>query len=116
MISALNDRVLRLKELSINVGAEITESNRFLDGMSSDMDSGNNLLRNAMGKLDAMVGRSSLCVFCLPHPLVADEGWRERLHVLHRSVLVFRLHADLLHYTMNPILPRESLQNESHAH
>ena len=53
-ISALSDKVSQLKNLSRNIGTEVREQNRFLDGMGGDFGRTDGLLGGTLKKLGVM--------------------------------------------------------------
>ena len=53
-ISALSDKVSQLKGLSLGIGAEVREQNRFLDGMGGDFGRTDGLLGGTLKKLGVL--------------------------------------------------------------
>uniref|UniRef100_A0A7S2S2C5 t-SNARE coiled-coil homology domain-containing protein n=1 Tax=Rhizochromulina marina TaxID=1034831 RepID=A0A7S2S2C5_9STRA len=66
-ISALEDQVSRLKELTIDINAEVEEQNRLLGDMGGEMSSASDLLQQTLGKLGVMLnsGGSSHMVYLI---------------------------------------------------
>lgn len=66
--SGLNDKVSLLKQLSIDIGTEVKEQNKFLDEMDSDFDMTRGIFAGTMQKLEGMMsqgGSKHMCAMTL---------------------------------------------------
>lgn len=67
----LSGKVKALKSLTIDIGNEVRDQNKFLKGMDDDFDSSSNLLQATMGRLKFITKSGSckqmcyLLLFCL---------------------------------------------------
>ena len=51
LVDNLREKISSLKAVSINIGNEVKEHNKFLRGFGDDMDNSEGILRGAMGRV-----------------------------------------------------------------
>ncbi|XP_013407003.1 BET1 homolog [Lingula anatina] len=54
LTNSLSDKVKALKSLTIDIGTEVREQNKFLNDFDNDMDNSSGILGATMGRLTAM--------------------------------------------------------------
>eukprot|EP00116_Pleurobrachia_bachei_P016452 sb/3476714/ len=59
LISSLQGKVAALKSLTIDIGTEVGEQNKYLNGMDNEFDFGEGLLGNTMKRLQIMAAKSN---------------------------------------------------------
>jgi blocked-early-in-transport protein 1 len=61
MADVLADKVKNLKSLSIDIGHEVREQNKFLKGMDNDFDNSTGFLQSTMNRVTAMAKAGHNC-------------------------------------------------------
>jgi blocked-early-in-transport protein 1 len=61
MADVLSDKVKALKSLSIDIGNEVREQNKFLKSMDTDFDNSGGFLRSTMSRVTAMARAGHNC-------------------------------------------------------
>ena len=86
LINSLSSKVSALKSLTIDIGNEVKEQNKYLDGMDNDFDFGSGMLGSTMKRLQVMAAKSnkrftlylvlfSFSVFLLIYYIVKWRSW-----------------------------------------